>query len=412
MAWANVVTAQSSAAVYPNPATPYQVVGLQASVAGDSCRERVQVVATRRTGNEVLVEYRIVPFVTGCFIPTSLALVTPLGNFDPGTYRVRTEGPGRTSPVDVTFVVDTLPISRPYARLELLAGDRQIIESGRAPSSSFTVRAVDQQGRPVAGIQLLMTPSLAIGWPMRVDQFGYWGFNLNPSYLLGIVTADRVDPRHVVTTNAQGIATGGLEVWTFRLPSAFLFGVGPWPNLGAVKPQFFSVVVPGVSPGPGARVVVEYVNENNGNFFITLSDREIELLDAGRFDGWTRSIGSFIAYPDAASAPPGSVPVCRFFSASFGSHFYSADPVECAEVARKWPNVWALETEAAFYVQVPDRATATCPGETRPVFRLFNRRPMGNHRYVTDAVLRDVMMNAGWAAEGVGPGSVAMCTPG
>ena len=46
-----------------------------------------------------------------------------------------------------------------------------------------------------------------------------------------------------------------------------------------------------------------------------------------------------------------------------------------------------------------------------PVYRVFSNRPDANHRYMTDAALRDQMVSRGWLAEGDGPDRVVMCGP-
>ena len=158
-------------------------------------------------------------------------------------------------------------------------------------------------------------------------------------------------------------------------------------------------------------VVVEYFHPGLGHYFDTLLDAEVAALDAGRFVGWERSTGAFAAYASAGAAPPDAVPVCRFFSEAYTSHFYTASPDECDDVVRRWSDAWTLETRAAYYIQVPDKTTGACPVGTQPVHRMYSNRPIPNHRYVTDAALRDRMTGAGWRAEGYGPRAVAMCAP-
>ena len=67
--------------------------------------------------------------------------------------------------------------------------------------------------------------------------------------------------------------------------------------------------------------------------FITASKTEQALLDQGAFGAWARTGATFRAY---ATAESGTQPVCRFYglaSAGLNSHFYSASPAECADVA-------------------------------------------------------------------------------
>src|SRR5207244_2994874 len=100
----------------------------------------------------------------------------------------------------------------------------------------------------------------------------------------------------------------------------------------------------------------------------------------------------------------GLVPVCRFFSTAFApksSHFYTADPAECAQV--KTMSAWQYEGDV-FVVARP--ASGECPAATAPLYRLYNDGQGGapNHRYTTCPVVRDRMLGKGWIYEGV-----AMC---
>ena len=176
-------------------------------------------------------------------------------------------------------------------------------------------------------------------------------------------------------------------------------------------PAIFFSVVATVTPTAGnPTAVIEYFDSDIGHYFNTLLQSEIDALEADRFPGWKRSIGAFIAYATAQDAPPDAVPVCRFFSSTYTSHFYTADPGECDAVVAKWPEVWKLETRTAFYIQVPDKATGACGPGLQPIYRMYSTRNGPNHRYVADSKLRDAMGRAGWAAEGHGPENVMLCT--
>ena len=137
-------------------------------------------------------------------------------------------------------------------------------------------------------------------------------------------------------------------------------------------------------------------------------------LDNGVHPGWERTGMRFLAYAQAAS---GTSPVCRFFfqGQPFGSsHFYSADPAECAKVLanpQTYPG-WEYESANVFYIALPDPVTGACAGGTQPVWRFYNQLNV-NHRYTTDQVARDAMRDdpATWEAEGYGPDSVTMCAP-
>jgi hypothetical protein len=143
---------------------------------------------------------------------------------------------------------------------------------------------------------------------------------------------------------------------------------------------------------------------------MTANPAEIAALDGGAFGGaWVRTGRSFQGYADSAA---GAVPVCRFFSTTFGSkssHFYTADALECS--ALKQNPGWQYEG-IAFDISVPD-AAGNCPAGTIPVYRLYNNGQGGapNHHFTADpAIQQDLVDNRGYAAEGAGIG-VAMCSP-
>ena len=162
---------------------------------------------------------------------------------------------------------------------------------------------------------------------------------------------------------------------------------------------------------PPRATAVEYFHAGFGHYFITADANEIAGLDAGAYGGvWARTGRTFPVY---ASAAEGLAPVCRFFSTSFGaksSHFYTADPVECAGVKQN-PN-WLYE-EIAFHVPMPD-ASGTCPAGSLPIYRMYNNGHTGapNHRFTTDYATRLALVPAqDWSKEGAGPVGVAMCAP-
>ena len=137
------------------------------------------------------------------------------------------------------------------------------------------------------------------------------------------------------------------------------------------------------------------------------------------YAGWTRTGLSFLTYGSAASATGTSAsPVCRFYipPQHGNSHFFSADPVECAIAAAAIgtnPDFsgYVEETPNAFYINLPDKHTGACPANTTPVYRLWNHLPATNHRYTTSVVAKNQMIANGWVAEGYGPDAVGMCAP-
>lgn len=302
--------------------------------------------------------------------------------------------------------------AQPYARLELVSGDRQIIVGSpplpAVPLQPYRVRALDSAGNPVPGVTLLIGPSASFGGPLLLDEYRFRGFNT--PFFGSYTNFGDPRPEYLATTNSNGIATASGPYWD-QPSSASMVGAGIYPGTGFAPQAFFFVVMVKTAPPGNPSVVAEYFNANNGHYFNTLLEQEIKLLDAGSFAGWSRSIGSFIAYATEQDAPADFVPVCRFFSSKYTSHFYTADPSECDFVTEHWPETWLLESRTAFYIGVPDKASGTCAGGLQPIYRLYNNRSDPNHRYVTDRRLRDVMVTSGWVAEGYGPDAVMMCTP-
>lgn len=156
--------------------------------------------------------------------------------------------------------------------------------------------------------------------------------------------------------------------------------------------------------------VVEFYNASLDHYFISASRADIEALDSGKFAGWSRTGQGFKAY-DAPS--DGTSPVCRFYipPAVGDSHFYSASPAECADVAAKFPSFF-YESPNVMQVGLPDAATGNCRPGWNPVYRMWNTRADSNHRYTTDTAVRTAMLAKGYVAEGYGPAGVAMCAPG
>ncbi len=60
---------------------------------------------------------------------------------------------------------------------------------------------------------------------------------------------------------------------------------------------------------------------------------------------------------------------------------------------------------------LPDAVSGACPVNTTPIYRVWNKRPDSNHRYLTNRAMRDAMVARGYVAEGYGPDAVAMCGP-
>jgi hypothetical protein len=160
--------------------------------------------------------------------------------------------------------------------------------------------------------------------------------------------------------------------------------------------------------------VVEYYNATLDHYFVTNHGPEIQALDSGTLKGWARTGLTFQTYATGSTMFASSSPVCRFYgSPAYGldSHFYSASPLECEDVKKKFPNEWLLEAEELFRVHPVNVNTGICPTGTKAVYRLWNNRPDVNHRYTTDAAVVDAMRAKGYILEGNGSPArpVAFC---
>ena len=162
-------------------------------------------------------------------------------------------------------------------------------------------------------------------------------------------------------------------------------------------------------------LAVEYINAALGqHYFVTAYPAEISVLDAGKFTGWVRTGRSFWVSPPEVAASAGTSPVCRYYSrpeTGVNSHFYSASAAECAFVASELDDAWILESSNAFGVSIPDSESGGCPAGTSPLYRMYNNQASFNHRFTTSLRVRDLMVKAGWVAEGYGPNAVVMCVP-
>jgi len=187
-------------------------------------------------------------------------------------------------------------------------------------------------------------------------------------------------------------------------------GADIYSRLDNMLPLTRQYLTPGNNPS-GTVVAVEFYNRALQHYFISAAPGEISDLDTGVHSGWERTGFSFLAY---ASSVAGTNPVCRFYRApAYGdSHFYSADPTECANTAAQHPVDWIYESPNVFYIPLPNTTTGGCPANTLPIWRFFNQITT-NHRYTADVATRDAMRGdpATWIPEGYCNDSVIMCTP-
>ena len=185
--------------------------------------------------------------------------------------------------------------------------------------------------------------------------------------------------------------------------------------VGQYPVSFGRFMGPGLAGPANTSTVVEYRHSGFDHYFITPVAAEIALLDvhAPPFQQWQRTGNLFNVYAPA-TAPAGSVAICRFFNDHFApksSHFYAPHGLGCEGTIAFFPD-WLLEDDKLFNAMLPDASSGACPAGTAPIYRLYNNG-MGNapnHRFVTSLAEQQHMINLGWIAEGSGIG-VGMCVP-
>ena len=224
-------------------------------------------------------------------------------------------------------------------------------------------------------------------------------------------------------TTEAGSSGGGLVVYNgsgYELRGGLLGGDALCSNptgsdyfsqFGAMLPLVRQYLTP-ANQVPGLVVSVEYYHANLDHYFMTIDPNEIAALDSGQIVGWERTGFRFLAY-DSPGA--GRNPVCRFYrKPAFGdSHFFTADPAECARVAVDYATDWYFESPAIYYVALPNAVTGACPAGTKPIYRFLNTFEI-NHRYTTEqSVANELSTKPGWIPEGYGPGPLypVMCSP-
>lgn len=156
----------------------------------------------------------------------------------------------------------------------------------------------------------------------------------------------------------------------------------------------------------------EFYHAALDHYFITANDAEKEDLRSGKHPGWTAT-GYKFAVIRAGSSYEGSAPICRFYSQTLDSHFYSANAAECADVKAKFPDVWQHEADEVYRAFPVNPSTGQCPADTTATYRLYNKRADANHRYTDQLAAYVYMLGKGYQPEGDGNPSlpVVFCTP-
>jgi len=154
----------------------------------------------------------------------------------------------------------------------------------------------------------------------------------------------------------------------------------------------------------------EFFNVDLGHYFMTADPAEGAAIDRGDAGpGWQRTQAQLGRAWSNGIASAALVSVCRFYGNPArgadgvrlgpNSHFYTAEPAECASV--KNDSGWIFEGEV---FRVVPAAGGTCVPGTVPMLRAYNGRFAqndSNHRYAIDPAMLAGMVEQGWSAEGV-----------
>jgi DNA-binding beta-propeller fold protein YncE len=157
----------------------------------------------------------------------------------------------------------------------------------------------------------------------------------------------------------------------------------------------------GVAPN---NAVIEFYHAGLDNYFITAEAAEANAIDGGAAGpGWMRT--------DEWFKQGGNTPVCRFYGSlkpGPNSHFYTADPAECASLKAAQASTpsgqprWNFES-LDFTTTLP--AMGACPANTTPIYRAYNNGPKrgvdSNHRLSSNLAAIQSMTAKGWLSEGL-----------
>ena len=150
--------------------------------------------------------------------------------------------------------------------------------------------------------------------------------------------------------------------------------------------------------------VVEYFHRPTDHYFITATPSEQTQLDALPASvGFARTGRSFSAWSTAlGDRPLDAVAVERFFVPALSSHVFTASPKEILAL-RALPlsssGAGFVDEGVAFYALQP--VNGRCASGLKAIYRAYNNRHDGNHRYTTDLSLQAVMVSGGYVHEDV-----------
>lgn len=215
------------------------------------------------------------------------------------------------------------------------------------------------------------------------------------------VFAAGVPPRHKVQATIDGIAPGDYVVKVFDNVSPDYRGRHRVQSLETEPDWPLSI-----SEAPSSVPIHAFYNQVDDHYFITASSTERKrIMEGSAGYGWIIVGENFQVWPADGPAPDAARAVCRFYSASANSHFYTVEGAEC-EALRQPGSGWAYEG-IAFRTLVAK--AGSCPQGTDPVWRLYNNRAAendSNHRFTASTVDYRSMIESGWIGEGA-----VFCSP-
>ena len=164
-----------------------------------------------------------------------------------------------------------------------------------------------------------------------------------------------------------------------------------------------AALVPGWASPPDI-TVVEYFHKSTGHYFMTGSADDQRLLNAST--AFAATGRSFAAWSASNSGRPGeAAAVSRFFNPATASHVFTSKR-EDISILRSLPVTASgsgfADEGTAFFALAP--VGSRCESGQRAIFRGFNNRPDGNHRYSNEIELHASMVAAGFSDD-----SVAFC---
>ena len=224
----------------------------------------------------------------------------------------------------------------------------------------------------------------------------------------------RVDFTYNNTAPANGTTPAGLTTFaSVELPPlpAGTYQFEGWgaPSSGGAPERFFTKAVQVFS----AVRVVEYYSPSLDHYFMTAQPDEMAQVERGAVGDWARTGQVFHAWANASDAPPGAVPVCRFYARGPNSHFYTGSAQECewlkaleqkerAEAKSRGQAFLNWGYEGIAFYALPPGAGGSCYPGLRPMWRAYNNRWAqgdSNHRFTTEPEQR-AAMDVAWVDEG------------